>query len=54
MLGIGPIGISDNFFDLGVHSITAARLFVEIEKEFGNRLPPSALFQAPTIEQLAA
>jgi amino acid adenylation domain-containing protein len=53
VLGVHPVGIRDNIFDLGVHSLTAARLFAEIEKAFGKRLPPSPLFQAPTIERLA-
>ncbi|MDZ8052915.1 MAG: alpha/beta fold hydrolase [Aulosira sp. ZfuVER01] len=52
-LGIHPIGITDNFFDLGGHSLIAVRLFAEIEKAFGKTLPLSILLQAPTIEQLA-
>ncbi|BAY30101.1 amino acid adenylation domain-containing protein [Nostoc carneum NIES-2107] len=52
-LGIHPIGITDNFFDLGGHSLIAVRLFAEIEKRFGKTLPLSILLQAPTIEQLA-
>ena len=39
VLGVRPIGIHDNIFELGVHSLTAARLFVEIERSFGRRLP---------------
>jgi amino acid adenylation domain-containing protein len=53
ILGIGPIGVTDDFFDLGVHSLTGARVFTEIEKSFGKKLPPSLLFEAPTVEQLA-
>ncbi|MBD2339548.1 AMP-binding protein [Calothrix sp. FACHB-156] len=52
-LGIHPIGITDNFFDLGGHSLIAVRLFAEIEKTFGKTLPLSILLQAPTIEQFA-
>ena len=47
------IGVKDNFFDLGGQSLTAMRLFVEIEKRFGNMLPLSSIFEAPTIEGLA-
>lgn len=54
VLGIQPVGMRDNIFELGVHSLTAARLFARVEKAFGKRLPPGPLFQAPTIEQLAA
>jgi len=48
------IGVRDNFFELGGHSLLAVKLFAQVEKVFGQRLPPSLLFQAPTIEQLAA
>ena len=52
VLKIQPIGIRDNFFDLGGHSLLAVRLFTEIEKSFGRKIPLAALFQAPTIEHL--
>ena len=43
---------TDNFFDIGGHSLLAARLFVEIEKETGKTLPISTLYRAPTISGL--
>src|SRR5579884_2251906 len=52
-LGISPIGIRDNFFDLGVTSYQAAALFAAIEHELGSQLPLGAIFKAPTIEALA-
>lgn len=52
-LGIEPIGIRDNFFHLGGHSLLVARLFSEMEANFGKRLPLATLFEAPTIEELA-
>ena len=48
-----PIGIRQNFFDLGGYSMLAVRLMHRIEREFGKRLPITALLQAPTIEGLA-
>jgi aspartate racemase len=53
VLGQQPIGIRDNFFDLGGHSLMAVRLFMQIEQVFERSLPLAVLFQAPTIEQLA-
>jgi thioesterase domain-containing protein/acyl carrier protein len=54
LLGVTSISVTDNFFDLGGHSLAAIRLFDRITQRLGTRLPPSALFQSPTIEQLAA
>ena len=45
--------MTDNFFDLGVTSIVAARLFAAIEHEVVDKLPLGAIFKAPTIERLA-
>ncbi|MCW6050713.1 amino acid adenylation domain-containing protein [Lyngbya sp. CCAP 1446/10] len=53
VLGINSVGIRDNFFEVGGHSLLAARLLAEIEKVFGKNLPLSAMFQSPTVEQLA-
>ncbi|MBI3417725.1 MAG: amino acid adenylation domain-containing protein [Verrucomicrobia bacterium] len=52
-LGIPLVSIRDNFFELGGHSLLAVRLFADIERITGKRLPLVTLFQAPTIELLA-
>ncbi len=53
LLGIERIGVHDTFFELGGHSLAVVRMFAEIEKMFGPRLPLAALLQAPTIAELA-
>jgi amino acid adenylation domain-containing protein len=54
VLDARPIGIEDNFFDLGGHSFLVAKLLRRIDAEFGQRLTMAALFEAPTISRLAA
>jgi amino acid adenylation domain-containing protein/FkbH-like protein len=53
LLKVERVGITDNFFDLGGHSLMAVRLFSEVGQLTGEKLPLVTLFQAPTIEQLA-
>jgi len=53
MLGVSPIGLNENYFELGGTSILAVRLFAQIAKEFQRKLPLSVLFEAQTIAQLA-
>ena len=49
-----PIGIRENFFDLGGTSVLVARMFAMIEETFHKGMPLSRILGAPTIEQLAA
>jgi amino acid adenylation domain-containing protein len=53
VLKLKQVGIHDDFFDLGGHSLAAVQLLVEIEKATGKNLPLATLFQASTIESLA-
>jgi thioesterase domain-containing protein/aryl carrier-like protein len=54
LLGVSKVGVHDNFFDMGGHSLIAVRLFRMIKKQYGLDLPISVLFEAPTIFQCAA
>ncbi|HEX8558582.1 MAG TPA: amino acid adenylation domain-containing protein, partial [Pyrinomonadaceae bacterium] len=53
VLNFRPIGIRDNFFDLGGHSMLALRLLMQVQKAFDRNLPLSTLLSTPTIETLA-
>ena len=54
ILNVSPIGIKDNFFDLGGHSLLSVRMMSRVERITGERLSLSLLFEEATIEHLAA
>ncbi len=54
VLGLSPIGVQDDFHELGGHSLTAVRLTTRVEKAFGVRLPVSSVLEAATVERLAS
>ena len=54
LLGVGQVGVNDNFFDLGGHSLIAVRLFARLRKLYAIDLPISVLFQAQTVAAGAA
>ena len=54
LLGRSRIGIDENFFEIGGHSLLGIRLIAEIERKFGEQLDPTTLFLYPTIAQLGA
>jgi amino acid adenylation domain-containing protein len=53
ILDIFPVGISDDFFESGGHSLLAVKLVSAINKKFNANFPLAILFQSKTIESLA-
>ena len=53
MLGVAQVGIDDDFFSLGGHSLIGVRLFARIRKTWAADLELAVLFEARTIRSLA-
>lgn len=53
LIGLKPIGIHDDFFELGGGSLPAANVLARVGEAFQRSLPLETLFSAPTIERLA-
>lgn len=54
LLGVAQVGVEDDFFALGGHSLIAVRLFAMVRKTWAVDFPISVLFEAPTIAACAA
>ena len=53
ILSIDKVGIHDNFFDLGGHSLAATRVISRVIEIFQLELPLKALFESPTVADMA-
>ena len=53
VLEVQAVGVDDNFFEIGGHSLLMMRVLARMERELGRTLPLSALLQHPTVAQLA-
>jgi acyl carrier protein len=53
LLGVHPIGVGDNFFLLGGHSLLGTQLIVRVHDAFGVELSLRAVFDHPTLADLA-
>jgi len=54
VLGLARLGVDDNFFLSGGDSLKAAQVLSRLNSEFQVELPANALFQSPTVAELAA
>jgi iturin family lipopeptide synthetase A len=54
ILGIQPVGVTDNFFALGGNSLLAMRMVAQIQQRVGAEMTLPALFANPTIAEIAA
>ncbi|WP_431230988.1 amino acid adenylation domain-containing protein [Mycolicibacterium psychrotolerans] len=54
VLGVQRVGVDDSFFNLGGDSLSAMRLIAAVNAGMNTRLSVRALFDAPTVAQLAA
>ena len=53
VLGIERVGVTDNFFDLGGHSLLGTQLIARVRARYTVELPLNRLFTAPTVQAMA-
>ena len=53
VLKVSPIGIADDFFEIGGHSLLAVRMITMIRRRLKRTIPLASLFRNPTVASLA-
>jgi len=53
LLHLPEVGIDDNFFEIGGHSLLAAQLIAQVQSATGRKIAVSSVFRAPTIRAFA-
>ncbi len=53
MLRVERVGIDDDFFDLGGHSMLAVKMLARVRDTLGLELDLGQVFERPTIRELA-
>lgn len=54
VLGVSSVGLDDNFFDLGGHSLLTVQVHRRLKEQMGRPLSITDMFRFPTIRALAA
>lgn len=54
VLKLPRVGVEDNFFDIGGHSLLAVQIMTRIEKKLGKKMAIAVLFDYPTVGKLSA
>jgi amino acid adenylation domain-containing protein len=54
VLAVERVGMDDNFFDLGAHSLQIVKIHAEISRTLDREVPLISFFQYPTIRSLTA
>ncbi|MEU5307919.1 amino acid adenylation domain-containing protein [Streptomyces sp. NPDC021562] len=53
LLGLPEVGVTDNFFEIGGHSLLVTRLIDDVRLTLGLELPVRSFFDEPTVEGVA-
>ena len=53
LLGVAPVGVLDDFFEIGGHSLLAFAMLARLEETFGRKVPIGVLYTHATVRALA-
>jgi amino acid adenylation domain-containing protein len=54
LLGVEQVGVDDNFFQMGGHSLLGAQVIAHVRDAFGVELSLRSLFDHPTVREMSA